>query len=106
MNSAIDFDWKWLIGLAIAAVLARVWQMGKEVDDLRKQLRTVKAIQSEPFPSETTEESQAIRDAKALAKKMGDTFTFGQAYKAVKKVRDEKKAREIGGDGDSGKRTA
>lgn len=106
----MDVDWRWVAGVAIPAILIGFQRLNARVTQLEKQLAQVvkdnKSIRSEPFPSDTAEEMQAIRDAKALCKKMGGSFTFEQAYKAVKTVRDTKKAKGASTGGDSNKRTA
>lgn len=106
----MDVDWRWVAGVVIPAVLFGLHRLNARVTQLEKQLAQVvknnKSIRSEPFPSDTAEEMQAIRDAKALCKKMGSTFTFEQAYKAVKTVRDTKKAKGATAGGDPNKRTA
>ena len=108
-----SIDWKWVAGVAIPAVVVGLHRLNARVTQLEKQLAQVvqenKAIRSEPFPSDTTEEMIAIRQAKELCKKLGSAFTFEQAYRAVKTVRDAKKAKGAGAGGNESndnKRTA
>ncbi len=104
----MDIDWRWVSGLAGTALLyglSRLNKLTNEIEALKKRLNRLDVIRGEPFPSDTAEEMVAVKAAKELSKKLGGTFTFEQAYKAVKMVRDAKKAKETSG-GDNTKRTA
>ena len=105
MTLLADIDWRWVAGLAVAAVLAKMTQLGRDNEALRKRVEKLERIKTEPFPSDDAEEMLAIRDAKALAKKMGGTFTFDQALQAVIQIRELKKKRG-GSSGGNGQRTA
>lgn len=98
-------DWKWLIALAVAAILARVVQMGKELDALKKQFSAVRADDREPFPSDGSDEAKAIQVAKALHKSAGEKFTWEQAKKVAKKIVGARRAKETTGGSDD-KQTA
>lgn len=105
----MDIDFKWVCGVLILGMLIVVNQLQTRLQKLEKRVRELTHNLTEPYPSDTTEDMQAIKDAKALCKKMGKVFTFDQALQAVKTVREEKRRRdEIKGDagGNSNKRTA
>ncbi len=104
------FDWWWLLSVPIAAIVARVVRMGRELDTLTNKFDVLKAEDALPFPSDESEEMKAIKIAKALYKSAGEKFTWTQAKKVGKHIREqqrrrEEKAQETPG-GDSSKRTA
>lgn len=105
---ALEFDWKWLLAMAIAALLGRVYQMGKELDTLKSRFNVLLSDDSTPFPSDGSPEAEAIKVAKALHKSAGEKFTWSQAKKTAKNIRalDEKKAKGNTNGDANGKRTA
>ncbi len=106
------FDWKWLL-LAlpvVTGIVGRIIQMGKDLEKLRNQMAAFKADDTVQFPSDESEEAKAIKIAKALYKSSGERFTWAQAKKVAKHIREqqrrkEEKAQETSG-GDGTKRTA
>ncbi len=97
-------DWKWLIALAVAAVLARVVQLGRELDTLKARFNALKLDDNVNFPSDDSDAAKEIKIAKALYKAAGQNFTWAHA-KMVGKRAAEKKAKETTG-GSNDKKTA
>lgn len=87
MNEAA---WGLLAAVAILALmLAKLyWENGENRKRIETLERQDSSIRTEPFPSDNTDEMQAIKEAKALCKKMGVPFDFDKAHKALRTVRE------------------
>lgn len=101
-----SIDWKWIVGGVIAVVLITINQIANRNKVLETRWNGVK---TEPFPSDESEEALAIKEAKALCKRNGNTYTFDKALATVKKIRKMRRERAADkGDtaGGNNKRTA
>lgn len=99
-------DWKWFVGAIVGAILLAINQLRSRNDVLERRWEGVK---TEPFPSDESEEALAIKEAKALCKRNGNTYTFEKALATVKMIRKMRKEREAAKGDDAGgnnKRTA
>lgn len=83
-----DVDWRWFLAAGVLAVLGRVHHMGKEIDELKRDL---KAFRTMPWPSDGTEEDKQIKAAKALAKSMGKKFTIDDGLKLIASIQKARK---------------
>lgn len=103
-------DWKWVLAIPAMYVINRIATMGRELELLRKQFTALKTEDALTYPSDESEEAKAIKIAKALYKSSGEKFTWAQAKKVAKHIREqqrrkEEKAQETNS-GDGTKRTA
>jgi len=102
-------DWKWVLALPVMYIINRIATMGRELEALRRQFAAMKADDLQPFPSDDSEEAKAIKIAKALHKSFGEAFTWAQAKKAAKHIREQQRRKEQAQEtasGDGNRKTA